>query len=610
MNIRHIPDPRNRGNTRGGPVTVIHKHSRAVGFSIFRKHNLFSRPSGNGGYHMNTRFGILLAPRRVQEQFTSTQTTSQLNAHGLLGENRTGDGHRPTSSGGRRESRSRERKDKDRRKSKSKSRNYTSDTGTSSQTASGGSTSTADEVPVPQTANEFSRNRLPSPALPSALISPTVVEHEYPPNPSSSSSVSATTSNTSSTFLSGRTPSPLEFAPSSSNASTSSLVQSPSTTVRNPSTVVRSPQSGYGMRSFGLADPMVLDDEEQTYPRTSHAEAFATLDSNTIEYYRGRSEQRALEDSSSLSNLERWRRKLLGQNNKTSSRPPSGPPSAALDGNYTPPWLTMAPRSKQEERDRVIQNLNESFKDVGLLPSFRTNRSDRAKTKRSNKAPSSVNVFATIPADSLYMLLPLWPAETDPASAHEQANVIVPDLPLEERQYLIVYYVPFEKRGKAIEKAKKVDANKKRTRGETSTANDPSSVLKQANTFLTFRVCARLVGYDEFHGTGVRIPADGLSVTGPMSEAMHFLPPDSIRHECYDDVVIAYCHSRESGIEFLPEGLTKLGLCMPSTPASPALTDEDEREVFLTPIGRAVVEMAWLGCMAMTSFGPIPFSSK
>ena len=41
----------------------------------------------------------------------------------------------------------------------------------------------------------------------------------------------------------------------------------------------------------------------------------------------------------------------------------------------------------------------------------------------------------------------------------------------------------------------------------------------------------------------------------------------------------------------------------PPKPPSNEMDDEQEEEVVLTPIGRAAIEMAWLGCMAVTSFG-------
>ena len=86
-----------------------------------------------------------------------------------------------------------------------------------------------------------------------------------------------------------------------------------------------------------------------------------------------------------------------------------------------------------------------------------------------------------------------------------------------------------------------------------------------------------------------------------------WLPPRYIRDQRLDDIVIGVCYSRNMGIEFVPEGLQKLGLTMPSDQPPRMITkDMDiviDEDIILTPIGRAAVEMAWLGCLAVTSFG-------
>ena len=91
-----------------------------------------------------------------------------------------------------------------------------------------------------------------------------------------------------------------------------------------------------------------------------------------------------------------------------------------------------------------------------------------------------------------------------------------------------------------------------------------------------------------------------------MTEAVELLPPKSIRDKCLDDVIIGVCHSRFDGMEFLTEGLTVLGLCRPpeTEPVLPVKEEDpiEELEALLTPVGRAAVEMAWLGCMALTCF--------
>ncbi|KAL6302113.1 hypothetical protein BKA93DRAFT_818692 [Sparassis latifolia] len=568
MNVRHITDQDSKGNTRGGPTSVIHKHSRALAFSIFRKYGLLKRGTRSTSHNSGS---ILLATKRVQEQYTSTRTTSQLNSHGLLRDGddverereETSESH-PLHDHGR----SKDQKD-NKDKGKKSASGTSSGTGTSSQTTSTESSSTgttSSEEPRSVTYGVY------EPSSSSVPISPTIVENLPASGALNSSSSSV----------------------SDSTLTTRDLIDYPLPLHEFPSSRLYYQHSS--------AD----DDDELMLPRTSHAEAFATLDSSGIEYLRGRAEQRLADhDSSSISSLERWRRRFLGQNARVALRATSGPPSASLDGHYTPPWITMAPRSKQEERERVIQNLNESFKDVGLLPSFRTNRNPRGKSSRRRKTGSGLDIFANVPAHSLHMLLPLWAGETDPTSTSvDEVPAAVYTIPVEERQYLLVYYVPFDER----KDKKKPEPNKKRSRGETSSGGDSSNPTNSSKSILltSFRVCARLISYHDLLGTGVRLPIDGLSVTGPMSEAMSLLPPSYIREAHLDDIVIGVCSSRQTGMEFIQEGLAKLGLCVPCDEPAPSPIDptqEIEELWKLTPIGRAAVEMAWLGCLAMTSFG-------
>src|ERR1700753_542518 len=92
MIIKHIPDPYS-ANRRGGPGVIVHKHSQAKAFSIFRSYGLF-RPKqpqkpAQGSRHLDTSQSILLATKNVQEQYTSTKTTGRLKTHGLLEEQST-----------------------------------------------------------------------------------------------------------------------------------------------------------------------------------------------------------------------------------------------------------------------------------------------------------------------------------------------------------------------------------------------------------------------------------------------------------------------------------------------------------------------------------------
>ncbi|KAG1719948.1 hypothetical protein EDD22DRAFT_983255 [Suillus occidentalis] len=139
-----------------------------------------------------------------------------------------------------------------------------------------------------------------------------------------------------------------------------------------------------------------------------------------------------------------------------------------------------------------------------------------------------------------------------------------------------------------------------------------------------FRVNARLVRYDELRGTGIRLPSDGLAVGAPAldvgglggvrnrEEAESQLGTDTALGIGLE-TVICMCSSRENGFHFQPEGLSKLGLCLQEEVALPAANNPravyleiptSELRHLLTPVGRAAVEMVWLGCLAITSFGP------
>ncbi|KAI0743510.1 hypothetical protein C8Q80DRAFT_1272200 [Daedaleopsis nitida] len=602
INVRHIADPFSRGNTRGGPHSIIHRHSRAVAFSIFRKYGLFGRTHKPGGtsFHVHTSGTILLATMDVQAQFTSTRTTSQLNAHGLLGESSTSSRTSERESRGRDRSkekdreRSKEKKSKDKKRQKLGATSDTSSHTTSSQTAS-------PDEPAPHS----------------------VFAHIYPVSPTVAES-------------SFSTHSPAIYAPSTNYAasstnyamsiSTSALSVRESLENRSPAVsidITMSPGDRLGPSIARMPlreqDGMELDDDELIHPRTSHAEAFATLDMGHIELLNRRTEHHVDHDhSSGVGLMERLARRIRGQNVRVSSGKAAGPSPEAPFTPTLPPWVTLAPRSKQEERERVIQNLNESFKDVGLLPTFKTNHKERSKGKQPMKNHAGVNVFEEVPPDALHMLLPLWPCNTDEASTVPGEDATKYILPIEDRQYLIVYYVPFDERkdkGK-----KKGEANKKRSRADSLATSSFTAPKTKGIPRSAFRVCARLVSYHDFLGTGVRLPSEGLTITGSMAEAMEELPPASTREKHPGDVVIGVCSGKDRDIEFIPEGLACVGLCtaveeeQPQQPPSPVheeeMMDDFDPVYTLTPIGRAAVEMAWLGCLAITFSDVAPPAAK
>lgn len=281
-----------------------------------------------------------------------------------------------------------------------------------------------------------------------------------------------------------------------------------------------------------------------------------------------------------------------------------------LEQSYNPPWPTTLPRSNSETRKFIVDDLNTSFQDVGLLPAIgeikgSSHSQQKRRHNREHKQPKPAkrptgqthpDIFERYPPDALYMLLPLWPGETDPASARIHPFTPTP-IPIHNRQYLLVYYKTFE------DSSKNKPAEKKRSRESPSNSGDHDrNVLLSA-----FRISARIVAYRDFQGSGVRIPDLGLAVSGRLEDAYVTMPSVPL----LDDYVIGICHSRENGIEFIPEGFDKLGLAthIPNPAAAKHSEDDEDNHssdslTVLTPIGRAVMEMVWLGGMALTSFNP------
>ncbi|KAF8417996.1 hypothetical protein L210DRAFT_3313784, partial [Boletus edulis BED1] len=123
----------------------------------------------------------------------------------------------------------------------------------------------------------------------------------------------------------------------------------------------------------------------------------------------------------------------------------------------------------------------------------------------------------------------------------------------------------------------------------------------------SFRAVARVVTYDELRLSGVRVPSDGLAINGPEWEAISYPASTPLQDAQNSHVVVCQCLGRDNGFDFLEDGLHELGLCTREELSQPdrfSETDEPQIKMLLTPIGRAAVEMIWLGCLAITSFGP------
>ncbi|KAJ7594474.1 hypothetical protein C8J56DRAFT_1161084 [Mycena floridula] len=519
LGIIHFSDDFTKLKHKSPPVTV-HKHSKAIAYSISRFYRLrvhappeertansFTRSSSREGRPTTgtsensaaksnytrpkgSSTMILLAPRRVQEDYTNTTTTRKLESHGLLDE----------------QVRAKEKVAQSRDREKEKEKRQKSED--------------------------------PKKAQKKAQKEAAKLEREQM---SSSGSVASTSSS--------------HFAPP-------------------PATLFASDHAERH-RSRRRPRSIASSSDEDLPHRTPHSETYSTVDPGVLDQLRPSLNSYAAGKDSGL-----FKRMLQGGRGSRTT-------TAAGASNYNPPWMVMSSRNEQEKQQKIVKNLSSSFAGVGLLPPTQKerNRSDSRKTKSQDRS-AAVDIFDEIGPDTLFMILPLWPGETDPKSRNKPFER--PDIPQQHRLFLIVSYRATAKRPSGSES--------KKTRSPTSSgdAREDRNVLLSA-----FSIGARIVRYPELIGSGMRVPDEGIAVSGPLAEAYHNLPnPDSGMQ------LIGNCPSRESGIEFDPEGLVCLGLCnfIPSNEYS----SPDGRGIPIpTPIGRAVMEMAWIGGMALTSFGAI-----
>ncbi|KAF9004415.1 hypothetical protein BDZ89DRAFT_1080620 [Hymenopellis radicata] len=454
--VDHFRDGFTRGNAKhDDPCVMVHKHSKTVAFSVSR----FYR--GPGGRRSMASNMILLAPRKVQEAFTSTTSTRKLESHGLLEDDR----------------------------SKRRERGYSS-------------------------------------------------ARKKPFDPQSSGGSVASTSRP-----------------------TSSSGPAPPRRVRRPSWD---------------------SDEETVPPRTPHSEAYGTVDAAQLDQLRQHNQVHGSDDTSSFLSrlLFRSRRSEL---------------PAQRMVVYDPVWVTLEPRNKQEQTQRVVENLNHSFQEVGLLqvnkPRAKGKDRDKEKGRRREAVGNEgwVELFREVPDEVLFMLIPLWPSETDPVTADTEDFVMPPV----ERQYLLVCYKP-NPPASTPPTPKRISP----TSSHESKKDDEKDILLTG-----FNMTGRLVSHKDIQGSGMRV-SEGITVNGSLQEAFEKMPPISSNTTTE---LIGICRNREAGVEFIPDGLVNLGLCMMYN-AYPPGTIAEEAEDKLTPVGRAVVQTAWVGGLALLSFGPQTFS--
>lgn len=361
---------------------------------------------------------------------------------------------------------------------------------------------------------------------------------------------------------------------------------------------------------------------------TPHAIAFEAMDHTMTSHALHRASNTRFE----------WFRRAFGTGKPVGTAPryPGHnvhPTQTSIDSAYSPPWLLMAPQSVKQEEERIIQNLNDSFRAVGLIPPPKTRTPGHAPKSRRSKPRSAI--IDSIPRDAMMMLMPLWIAEGGSATGVSKHHV-----PMTERTYLLVYYVPFDSSSRSGESSRSAAASKKRPRKNHDRSDRKKSLVSDRTMLSTtleemppvppipepmpkkpkkcsFRVVARMLTYADVRESGIKLPRFGLAVHGSLSDALVGNPTYHAMGENYS-AVIAVCHGAESGMELVTEGLDKLGLRR----VQRGLADEQQialgamemdatameeeleaRQQPLTPIGKSVVEMIFAGCVSILEVG-------
>jgi hypothetical protein len=494
------------------PSVLIHKHSRANAFSIFRANKLRTA-------HMSKTHCILLAPLKVQVHYTETRSMRALKSYKPLGKKVLPDDKENSCS------------------NKCEQRN----------------------PPELIDIQEHTSTSPPPVAEPSALgVSPQAVLSNSPPSP-----------------------------------------------------------------QRALISPLPDEEDEQDkaddlngkcYARKYHADAFATLDEKQLEAQR----QTRLVSSEPVPipiAVNRVRQSRFGTDLKCAFAGTPVHPAANDDingGVFNPPWLTIRPRVLQEKNAMTFHQLNRSFEDAevgqgGLVDIALDPLGIAGKTGNTNGKswyPCAQRrhgeAFRDILKESPAMLLPMWANEGAEGGARKD-YVGFSSIPMHERRYLLIYYTPFAPADDQGHCDTKEHTRPAATNGDVHRSASERD-KHQGEHFISFRAVAKVLSYDDAWISGLRLPNQGIEIL-PSSPApcgvFPSLAPVRSTFSESDTTVIAIFPSPESAIEFIPEGLEKLGLCYgPGEVLVNSITNPVESER-LNPIGRAVVEMAWVGCLCV-----------
>jgi len=330
---------------------------------------------------------------------------------------------------------------------------------------------------------------------------------------------------------------------------------------------------------------------------------------------------------------EEMERMMFGSLTTSSDPPPSTLPPAAAPSraNHSDATATLRPvasavrsppeETEDEKQQRRVRNLSQSFESVGLIatkkPKHHASSSNvaRERERHGHSRPSQPTFLEALPPDSTCFLLPLWPSEA--TSRKHERPLPAYRVPVDERRYLVVYLVQQSQLSSAVSPNRPAGAmqtNKKRTRqGQTPAPAQAAMPSNNKHGFTPFHVCAKLLTSDDLMQAGMRSLDKGLLIPGSISDGL-LVVPDTPPSDAQGPIIIALCNETQA-LELVPEGLDKLGLRVEDEEHEEEGDDDamginawanppPAAEKSLTSIGRAVVEIIWAACVAVSAPGP------
>jgi len=277
---------------------------------------------------------------------------------------------------------------------------------------------------------------------------------------------------------------------------------------------------------------------------------------------------------------------------------------------YQPPWMVTGTKSLSDRRRISAES-----------PMDRSG-SPQIVSRDGSIAPMSYKegkAWEAVPEDAMAMVIPLSTTEipTETPSSLATAPSLRTDSFFDKppSASLLVYFVPFvsgtsnlDRPSQAARRASMGQRIKRSRSREQVNLNltapsldneDNSSTQLVPLPFRSFRIVARVVEADDVRSEPILAPwPEETSQTGKTvgTEALSESPTDGTGTRF--PTVIAVCHSRAQGVEFVLEGLDRLGLCEGNSAWGPT-GYEEWRGSGLSLDGRRILDALWTACAAI-----------